>query len=60
MPREKDFEQDLCADIDGFSLHAAVRCNADDRQTLEQVCRCITRPPFPTNAYKPTLPGKSC
>jgi len=34
----------LCADIDGFSLHAAVRCGANDRQALEQLCRYITRP----------------
>ena len=39
MPREKDFKQTLCADISGFSLHAAVRCGADDRQALEQLCR---------------------
>ncbi len=38
------FKQPLCADIDGFSLHAAVRCAADDRQALEQLCRYITRP----------------
>ena len=44
MPRETDFKQNLCADIDGFSLHAAVRCGADDRQALEQLCRYITRP----------------
>ncbi|MBE0547975.1 MAG: transposase, partial [Rubrivivax sp.] len=44
MPRETDFKQTLCADIDGFSLHAAVRCAADDRQALEQLCRYITRP----------------
>ena len=31
MPRDTDFKQTLCADIDGFSLHAAVRCDADDR-----------------------------
>ena len=31
MPREKGFKQMLCADIGGFSLHAAVRCAADDR-----------------------------
>jgi hypothetical protein len=35
MPRETDFEQPLCADISGFSLHAAVRCAADDRQARE-------------------------
>jgi len=44
MPRETDFKQTLCADIDGFSLHAAVRCAADDRQALKQLCRYITRP----------------
>ena len=43
MPRETDFKQTLCADINGFSLHAAVRCEADDRQALEQLCRYITR-----------------
>ena len=43
MPREKGFKQMLCADIDGFSLHAAVRCAADDRPALEQLCRYITR-----------------
>ena len=33
MPRDGDgdYKQTLCADIDGFSLHAAVRCAADDR-----------------------------
>ena len=44
MPRERDFKQTLCADVDGFSLQAAVRCGADDRQALEQLCRYITRP----------------
>jgi len=34
----------LGADIDGFSLLAAVRCGADDRVALEQLCRYITRP----------------
>ena len=44
MPRETDFKQTLCADSNGFSLHAAVRCGADDRQALEQLCRNITHP----------------
>jgi Putative transposase len=34
----------MCADIDGFSLHAAVRCGADARKSLERLCRYITRP----------------
>ena len=44
MPRETDFSQPLCADIDGFSLHAAVRCEAHERKRLERLCRYITRP----------------
>ena len=44
MPRDADFKQTLCADSNGFSLHAAVRCAADDRKALEQLCRYITRP----------------
>ncbi len=43
-PREAPARQPLCADIDGFSLHAAVRVEADDRKRLEQLCRYITRP----------------
>jgi hypothetical protein len=30
--------------MQGFSLHAAVHCGAGDRQAIEQLCRCITRP----------------
>ena len=44
MPRDTAFAPELCADVQGFSLHAAVRCGADDRQALEQLCRYITRP----------------
>jgi Putative transposase len=43
-PREGVTVQPLCADIDGFSLHAAVRVEAHDRKRLEQLCRYITRP----------------
>jgi hypothetical protein len=32
------------AQLDGFSLHAAVRVEADNRKRLEQLCRYITRP----------------
>jgi hypothetical protein len=45
MPREDRALQPLCADIDRFSLHAAVRVEAHDRKRLEQLCRYITRPP---------------
>ncbi len=30
--------------MQGFSLHAAVRCGADDRKSLDPLCRYITRP----------------
>jgi Putative transposase len=43
MPREADFRQNLRADTQGFSLHAAARRGADERQALEQLCRYITR-----------------
>ena len=35
---------DLLANEQGFSLHAGVRCEANDRQGIEQLCRYITRP----------------
>ena len=35
----------LPALVSGLTLHAAVRCAADDQQALEQLCRDITRPP---------------
>ena len=43
MPRDAAFTQALCADEQGFSLHAALRCAADKRQRLEQLRRYITR-----------------
>ena len=44
MPRDERQAQPLCANAQGFGLHAAVRCGADDRQRLEQLCRYVTRP----------------
>ena len=44
MAREGMARELLCSDIDGFSLHAAVRIEAHDRKRLEQLCRYITRP----------------
>ena len=44
MPSEKDFKQSPCANMQGFSLHVAVRYGADDRQPLEHLCRYIARP----------------
>ena len=58
IPREKGFKQMLCADIDGFSLHAAVRCTADDRRALEQLCRYITRPALANERVQPNAAGQ--
>ena len=58
MPREKGFNQMLCADIDGFSLHAAVRCAADDRPALEQLCRYITRPALANERVQTNAAGQ--
>jgi hypothetical protein len=58
MPREKDFKHTLCADIDGLSLHAAVRSGADDRQALEQLCRYITRPALTNERVQTNAAGQ--
>jgi len=58
MPRYADCKQPLCADISGFSLHAAVRCGADDRQALEQLCRYITRPALANERVQANAAGQ--
>jgi len=58
MPRDADFKQSLCADMQGFSLHAAVRCGADDRQALEQLCRYITRPALANERVQTNAAGQ--
>jgi Putative transposase/Transposase zinc-binding domain len=42
--REAHRSRELCANHQDFSLHAGVRCDANDRQGIEQLCRYITRP----------------
>ncbi len=39
MPREGEARQPLCADVDGFRLHAAVRVEAHDRKRARGVVR---------------------
>ena len=58
MPRETDFKQTPCADIDGFSLHAAVRGGAKDQQALEELCRCITRPALADDRVQSNAAGQ--
>jgi Putative transposase len=43
-PSATDNKQRLCANLEGFSLHAAVRCASHERKSLERLCRYITRP----------------
>ena len=42
--RTAPITNELCANAHGFSLHAGVRCAAEQRSDLEQLCRYITRP----------------
>jgi hypothetical protein len=42
--RDEKTTHGLCVDAHGFSLHAGVRCGADQRKELERLCRYITRP----------------
>ena len=58
MPRETTARQPLCADIDGFSLHAAVRVEANDRKRLEQLCCYITRPSLSDERVQPNAAGQ--
>jgi Putative transposase len=44
LPRQASGKQKLCANSQGFRLHAAVRCGAGQKKTLERLCRYITRP----------------
>ena len=49
----------LCANAHGFSLHAGVRCAADHRQGLEQLCRYITRPAIANERLSVNRAGQS-
>ena len=47
----------LCANINAYGLHAALRCGADEPQPLEQLCHYITRP-APTGRIRCTAAGQ--
>jgi hypothetical protein len=49
---DKTSEPGLCAKLHGFTLHAAVRWGADQRQQLEHLCRYITRPAIANERLK--------
>jgi Putative transposase len=48
----------LCANEQGFSLHAAVRCHANERLKLERLCRYITRPALANDRIKINAKGQ--
>jgi Putative transposase len=48
----------LCANEQGFSLHAAVRCHANERLKLERLCRYITRPALANDRVKINAKGQ--
>jgi len=47
-PRPPPLPGSLCADRDGFSLHAKVLVPAGELERLEHLCRYIARPPIAT------------
>ncbi len=49
---------ELCAQLDGFSLHARVHIRAGDRARLSQVCRYISRPPIASERLSLTPDGR--
>jgi Putative transposase len=54
-----DYERNpLCANEQGFSLHAAVRCHANERLKLERLCRYITRPALANERVKINAKGQ--
>ncbi len=50
---DSDYERKpLCANERGFSLHAAVRCHANELLKIERLCRYITRPALANDRVK--------
>jgi Putative transposase len=61
MPVETDNDYErkpLCANEQGFSLHSAVRCHANERLKLERLCRYITRPALANERVKINVKGQ--
>ena len=46
------------AHVFGLTLHAAVRCGADDRRGLEQLCRYIRRPALASERVQTNAAGQ--
>lgn len=50
--------KELCAELGGFSLHAAVRIEAGESSRLEHLCRYITRPALSNKRLSLSPDGK--
>jgi hypothetical protein len=50
-------QKKLCADAGGFSLHAAVRIGASQRDRLERICRYVARGPLAQDRLTLTRTG---
>jgi Putative transposase len=57
-PRGEGATPALCANLHGFSLHAAVRCGANQRKEFERLCRYITRPAIANERVKRNRAGQ--
>ena len=49
---------ELCCDLDGFSLHAKVQIEGEDRSGLERLARYLTRPPIATARLSLSADGR--
>ena len=49
---------ELCCDVDGFSLHAKILVEAHERERLEHLCRYVARPPLSTDRLSLAPDGK--
>ena len=58
LPGRAVVVKELCAELKGFSLHAAVRVEAEERSRLEHLCRYIARPPFSNERLSLSGQGK--
>jgi len=52
--------KELCAELDGFSLHAGVRIKAQEGSRLEHLCRYVLRPPLSAVRLSLTEQGQVC
>lgn len=50
--------KELCAVLDGFTLHAVVRIRSGESERLEHLCRYVTRPPLSTQRLSLLADGR--